>query len=176
MQEIVDDIFLSNVKFLELCTESNLQVCLNAWVLKEFGIEERIQLLSLIITTICQNKVEIERFTFIRYQRDMGLASFEFLVSWIEYFIPWQLSLTIILLHQCSDESSSPWTGFAAWMIVQISICLLPLLKRNYKILKPLTNLANFALALPQIHVILFASIFYFSFQYWRFLVSTLHY
>ena len=127
----------------------------------------------MIMTNICFNKVEIERFAFIRNQRDLGLASLAFLVSWMEYFVPWQLSQLLNSIYYCSDESQPPWFLFAGWMILQVLICLIPLLNAKCKIPKFLSKLGKFVLKLPMIHMMLLTSVFNISFQYWQLLVST---
>jgi len=94
---ILNDIYLSNVKTLETMSEATFQLVLNGMVIFEYGIEDSIQIISATLSFLSIHKALADRFSFIRYNKDMGLVSQEFLNALVELVVPISNLLIIFL-------------------------------------------------------------------------------
>ena len=156
-----------------MITESGLQFPLTGWVLREYGIEDNIQLISLAISSISMIKCNVDRIAFIRHKRDVGLASREFMATWVEIFVPMQLTFVIGNVWEWSDETEPAWSLF--WTIVyryQLP-ALLYILTSTFAVrFKRINAFTKLILATPFIHFFIFVNLHGSSLRYYKILVS----
>ena len=173
IHEIIDDIFINNVKYLELITESGLQFPLTGWVLREYGIEDDIQLISLAISSISMIKCNVDRIAFIRHKRDVGLASREFMATWLEIFIPMQLTFVIGNVASWSDETTPPWFLFYVVLHRYQLPALLYFLTSTFVVkFKRINAFMKIMFAIPFMHFFIYLNLNGTSSLYWMILVS----
>lgn len=95
-ENLMRDIYLSNVKTIETMSEATLQLALNGMVMKEFGIEYEewygieysIQVISAALSIISIYKCLADRFSFINNGKDLGPVSKDFLKGMVDLAIP----------------------------------------------------------------------------------------
>ena len=149
-----------------MVTETYHQVNLSLWVLKAYGIEEKIQLISLGLSWICQYKAIIDRIAFTRYQNP---TTCQILGTWIEWLvlILLQAGLTMDI---AADESKPPWFPLVAVIVLQVSIALTYLFrfllpKKTFK------SITNIIAQIPFCYTYIFLGLFFYPMFYWDLMV-----
>ena len=108
-QCLMDDIWLHNVKITEVLSESLPQFSLNLWVIKIYGISDPIQVMSAILAYLGVAKIQVDRFCFIRNDEDVGMASWNYVKSFLDLIIPYSTGF-ICQLIALSEDCLPAWT------------------------------------------------------------------
>ena len=106
-----NDIFINNVKTNEVLSEATIQLALNGMVMSEFGISDKIQVISAMLSMFSIFKCLVDRYAFIRLGKDNGLFSFEFYKAIFDLF-PLLASLFMLELLAWSDDTVPPYVSF----------------------------------------------------------------
>ena len=149
-----------------MVTETYHQVNLSLWVLKAYGIEEKIQLISLGLSWICQYKAIIDRIAFTRYQNP---TTCQILGTWIEWLVL-ILSQAGLTMDIAADESKPPWFPLVAVIVLQVSIALTYLFrfllpKKTFK------SITNIIAQIPFCYTYIFLGLFFYPMFYWDLMV-----
>ena len=104
----MDDIWLHNVKVVEIFSESFPQFALNIWVIKVYGVSDLIQLLSALLALIGLLKIQVDRLCLIRDGEEFGMASWSYVKSFLDLSIPW-LTGFIFNLIGLSEDCMPAW-------------------------------------------------------------------
>ena len=124
----MDDIWLHNVKLVEVDSESFPQLALNLWVLKVYGVSDPIQLLSAILAFLGFFKISVDRLCFIRNGLDTGIASWNYIKSFLDLIIPFSTAF-IFYLCLLSEDCITAWLllggPLLAHPVLALAICLL---------------------------------------------------
>ena len=107
-QCIMDDIWLHNVKIMEIFSESFPQLALNLWVMKIYGISDPIQLVSATLAYFGGFKIQVDRLCLIRNSEDFGMASWSYVKSFLDFIIPWSTGF-ICYLIALSEDCMPAW-------------------------------------------------------------------
>ena len=62
-----NDIFLSHITTIEALSEAGMQLALGGIIIKQYGLANRIQIISPLLSTFSQLKCWISRYTFKNY-------------------------------------------------------------------------------------------------------------
>ena len=164
--EQMDDLYINNFKMVDLVTETIFQSSLSIWVLKSYGYEDRIQLISLSFSYISQYKSYVDRFAFTRYH---NATLCQILGTWTEWLFLILTDLVIILEH-VSNESTPPWQQLAIFAALCGTSALMTILKFLFpnKIFESITN---WFFQIPISYTMIFPGLFGYSIFYWRLLV-----
>ena len=151
---------------VDLVTETIFQSSLSIWVLKSYGYEDRIQLISLSFSYISQYKSYVDRFAFTRYHNATLCQIFG---TWTEWLF---LILTdlVITFFEVSDESTPPWQQLAIFAALCGTSGLMTILKFLFpnKIFESITN---WFFKIPVSYTMIFPGLFGYAKFYWRLLV-----
>ena len=120
-QCLMDDIWLHNVKMLEVNSESTPQMALNLWVIKIYGISDPIQLLSALLALIGVFKIQVDRYCFIRNGEDFGIASWTYVKSFLDLIMPFLTSFIGYLIGLSED-------CIPAWLLLVAALLGHPIL------------------------------------------------
>ena len=104
----MDDIWLHNVKLVEVFSESFPQLTLNLWVIKIYGISDPIQLVSALLAFIGAFKINADRYCLVRNSEDFGIASWSFVKSFLDLSIPFSTGF-IAYLVSLSEDCMPAW-------------------------------------------------------------------
>ena len=102
-QCLMDDIWLHNVKLMEVSSESYPQMALNLWVIKIYGVSDPIQLVSAILAFLGLVKIQVDRLCFIRNNEDFGMASWTYAKSFLDWIIPFSTAFIEHLMSLSAD-------------------------------------------------------------------------
>ena len=164
--EQMDDLYINNFKMVDLVTETIFQSSLSIWVLKSYGYEDKIQLISLGFSYISQYKSYVDRFAFTRYHNATLCQIFG---TWTEWLF---LILTdlVITFFEVSDESTPPWQQLAIFAALCGTSGLMTILKFLFpnKIFESITN---WFFKIPVSYTMIFPGLFGYAKFYWRLLV-----
>ena len=107
-QRLMDDIWLHEVKSMEVLSESYPQMALNLWVIKIYGVSDPIQLVSAVLAWVGLIKIVADRYCFIRNGQDIGMASWGFVQSFLDLIGP-LLSGFFGYLISLSEDCMPAW-------------------------------------------------------------------
>ena len=121
----MNDIYLSNVKILETMSESTFQLALNGMVMKEFGVEDPIQVISGLFSMISIYKALAAQFCFIRNGDNKSMLSWDFAKALTDLAIP-ILALFTLILASWSEEYIEPPNQFAILFVLHPIVLGIP--------------------------------------------------
>ena len=162
----MDNHYISNLKFINPATETGFQYFLNAWVLKSYGVEDPIQLISLGLSYTCLWKALVDRVVFKRYRNP---TTCQILGAWTEILIIF-LSSVVMTLAGFADESTPPWISFVSFIVFDGGHFLIFLLG----VLLPKTifmKISNWQGQIPFHYMYIYLDLYSFSSCYWSFMV-----
>ena len=117
----MDDIWLHNLKLVEVLSESYAQMALNLWVIKTYGMSDPIQLLSFLLAYFGLIKIHADRYCFIRNGEDFGMASWSYINSFLDLIIPYLTGFIRCLIGLSED-------CIPAWLLLGVSLQIHPIL------------------------------------------------
>ena len=129
-QRLMDDIWLHNVKLVEVQSESSPQMALNLWVIKIYGISDPIQLLSAVLAYFGVIKIQVDRLCFIRNSENIGMASWSYVKTFLDLIIPFSNGFICYLCALSED-------CFPAWLLLVGGLLAHPILFWIVSIVSP---------------------------------------
>ena len=110
VEELINDIYLSNVKTFESLSESTLQLGFNGYVMKEFGVKDPlVQFGSASLSMLSIFRSMAARYAFIQYNKDPGFSR-NFFKALAILFFPTS-TLFIFQLLSWTDKSMMSLLG-----------------------------------------------------------------
>lgn len=112
--DLLEDVYLHNIKFYEGWTESFHQFGVNAAAIATFGIESPIQYLSLALSFVTGAKCVVERVSYVKHNQEPKLFSIRYLIDLLEVVIMFLLFyLGSLFLALTKNEFLPFWLGFS---------------------------------------------------------------
>ena len=162
----MDDHYISILKISYLVGETGFQYFLSIWVLKSYGVESNVQVISLGLSWLSFFKAMVDRIVFTRY---LAPTTCQILGTWTEWLVIF-MSSTVEVFAGFADESIPPWIP-----IVMAIVCfgslgsffLLGAILPN----KIFGNIANLIYQIPYHYLQLYLTFLGYSSIYWGFMV-----
>ena len=121
-------------------------------------------------------KCNVDRIAFIRHKRDVGLASREFMATWVEIFVPMQLTFVIGNVASWSDETRAPWFLFSVIIErYQLPAILYFFISTFAMKFKRIPAFMTIIFAMPFLHFFIYLNLNGSSSRYFNILVSFLY-
>ena len=118
--DLLEDVYLQNIKFYEGWTESLFQIMLNAAAMSDLGIESPIQYFSFTLSFATLTKCIADRISYLKHNRDLKLFSIRYLIDLLEGIIMFQLCFLGYVFQTLTNDEKIP-----SWMALPLISILL---------------------------------------------------
>ena len=111
--DLLEDLYLQNVKFYEGWTESQSQITSTAGAMSDLGIESSMQYFSLALSLTTLTKCLAERVSYLKHNQEPKLFSIDFLIDLLEVIVIFGLCFLAFVFLILTNSATTPiWLSF----------------------------------------------------------------